>query len=219
MEHIVEKSQAYQSTLTSANMTRGLRLPLSDKDVKNLIYGFYKREVEVRKRTFRFTAKLRNNISRIGDFLTTEDNYYGLFMPGTVGNGKTTMMRAIKDLFVYLIDKEKITYCEGDKYPTFLTARELAEISRDKNSFKIVKNTKYLFIDDLGAEPVEISNYGNFVYPYIDVLEYRYDRLLPTFISSNFNASDLCNKYESERVKDRMKEMFQIISFKEESFR
>ena len=219
MEHIVEKSQAYQSTLTSANMTRGLRLPLSDKDVKNLIYGFYKREVEVRKRTFRFTAELRNNISRIGDFLTTEDNYYGLFMPGTVGNGKTTMMRAIKDLFVYLIDKEKITYCEGDKYPTFITARELAEISRDKNSFRIVKNTKYLFIDDLGAEPVEISNYGNFVYPYIDVLEYRYDRLLPTFISSNFNASDLCNKYESERVKDRMKEMFQIISFKEESFR
>lgn len=200
-------------------MTRGLRLPLSDKDVKNLIYCFYKREVEVRKRTFRFTAELRNNISRIGDFLTTEDNYYGLFMPGTVGNGKTTMMRAIKDLFVYLIDKEKITYCEGDKYPTFLTARELAEISRDKNSFRIVKNTKYLFIDDLGAEPVEISNYGNFVYPYIDVLEYRYDRLLPTFISSNFNASDLCNKYESERVKDRMKEMFQIISFKEESFR
>nr|DAU38276.1 MAG TPA: replicative helicase [Caudoviricetes sp.] len=219
MEHIVEKSQAYQSTLTSANMTRGLRLPLSDKDVKNLIYGFYKREVEVRKRAFRFTAELRNNISRIGDFLTTEDNYYGLFMPGTVGNGKTTMMRAIKDLFVYLIDKEKITYCEGDKYPTFITARELAEISRDKNSFRIVKNTKYLFIDDLGAEPVEISNYGNFVYPYIDVLEYRYDRLLPTFISSNFNASDLCNKYESERVKDRMKEMFQIISFKEESFR
>lgn len=200
-------------------MTRGLRLPLSDKDVKNLIYGFYKREVEVRKRAFRFTAELRNNISRIGDFLTTEDNYYGLFMPGTVGNGKTTMMRAIKDLFVYLIDKEKITYCEGDKYPTFLTARELAEISRDKNSFRIVKNTKYLFIDDLGAEPVEISNYGNFVYPYIDVLEYRYDRLLTTFISSNFNASDLCNKYESERVKDRMKEMFQIISFKEESFR
>ena len=219
MEHIVEKSQAYQYTQTSANMTRGLRLPLSDKDVKNLIYGFYKREVEVRKRTFRFTAELRNNISRIGDFLTTEDNYYGLFMPGTVGNGKTTMMRAIKDLFVYLIDKEKITYCEGDKYPTFLTARELAEISRDKNSFRIVKNTKYLFIDDLGAEPVEISNYGNFIYPYIDVLEYRYDRLLPTFISSNFNASDLCNKYESERVKDRMKEMFQIISFKEESFR
>lgn len=200
-------------------MTRGLRLPLSDKDVKNLIYGFYKREVEVRKRTFRFTDELRNNISRIGDFLTTEDNYYGLFMPGTVGNGKTTMMRAINDLFVYLIDKEKITYCEGDKYPTFLTARELAEISCDKNSFRIVKNAKYLFIDDLGAEPVEISNYGNFVYPYIDVLEYRYDRLLPTFISSNFNASDLCNKYESERVKDRMKEMFQIISFKEESFR
>ena len=200
-------------------MTRGLRLPLSDREAKNLIYGFYKREVEVRKRIFQFTKELRNNISRIGDFLTVEDNFYGLFIPGTVGNGKTTMMRAIKDLLVYLIDKEKIIYCEGDKYPTFIAARELAELSCDRSAFRIVKNTKYLFIDDLGAEPVEISNYGNFIYPYIDVLEYRYDRLLPTFISSNFSASDLGNKYESERVTDRMKEMFQIISFKEESFR
>jgi len=200
-------------------MTRGLRLPLSDREAKNLIYGFYKREVEVRKRIFQFTKELRNNISRIGDFLTVEDNFYGLFIPGTVGNGKTTMMRAIKDLLVYLIDKEKIIYCEGDKYPTFITARELAELSCDRSALRIVKNTKYLFIDDLGAEPVEISNYGNFIYPYIDVLEYRYDRLLPTFISSNFSASDLGNKYESERVTDRMKEMFQIISFKEESFR
>lgn len=200
-------------------MTRGLRLPLSDREAKNLIYGFYKREVEVRKRIFQFTKELRNNISRIGDFLTVEDNFYGLFIPGTVGNGKTTMMRAIKDLLVYLIDKEKIIYCEGDKYPTFITARELAELSCDRSAFRIVKNTKYLLIDDLGAEPVEISNYGNFIYPYIDVLEYRYDRLLPTFISSNFSASDLGNKYESERVTDRMKEMFQIISFKEESFR
>lgn len=201
------------------NMTRGLRLPLSGKDVKNLIYGFYKREVEDRKRAFMFTEELRSNISRIGDFLTTEDNYYGLFIPGTVGNGKTTMMRAIKDLFVYLIDRDMITYCEGDKYPTFLTARELAELSTDRNYFRVIKSTKYLFIDDLGAEPVEISHYGNFIYPYIDILEYRYDRLLPTFISSNFSASDLGNKYESERVTDRMKEMFQIISFKEESFR
>lgn len=200
-------------------MTRGLRLPLSGKEVKNLIYWFYKREVEVRKRTFLFTEGLRNNIARIGDFLTIEDNFYGLFIPGTVGNGKTTMMKAVKDLFVYLIDQEKIPYCEGDKYPTFITARDMAELSCDRNAFRIIKNTKYLFIDDLGAEPVEISNYGNFIYPYIDVLEYRYDRLLPTFISSNFSARDLGNKYESERVTDRMKEMFQIISFKEESFR
>ena len=110
MEHTEEKNQAYQPTQARTNMTRGLRLPLSDREAKNLIYGFYKREVEVRKRIFQFTKELRNNISRIGDFLTVEDNFYGLFIPGTVGNGKTTMMRAIKDLLVYLIDKEKIIY-------------------------------------------------------------------------------------------------------------
>lgn len=200
-------------------MTRGLALPVDSRAIKNLLFGFFKREVEKRKNNFTLTEELKRNLSSVGEFLVTEKRYYGLFMPGSVGNGKTTMLKAIRDLLVYLVDKGTINYCEGDKYPRFVTSREMANIAKDPNDFRTLKSAKYLLIDDLCEEPVEVVSYGNYIYPFIELLEYRYDQMLPTFISSNFNAESISKKYRNERLQDRMKEMFKIISFVEESFR
>lgn len=200
-------------------MTRGLALPIDSRIAKNLLFGFFKREVERRKNEFVLTDELKRNLSAVGDFLVTETRYYGLFMPGSVGNGKTTMLKAVRDLLVYLIDNGKINYCEGDKYPRFITSREMASIAKDPNDFRALKNTRYLLIDDLCEEPVEVVSYGNYIYPFVELLENRYDQMLPTIISSNFNAESISNKYQNKRLKDRMKEMFKIISFVEESFR
>lgn len=200
-------------------MTRGLALPVDSRAIKNLLFGFFKREVEKRKNNFTLTEELKRNLSSVGEFLVTEKRYYGLFMPGSVGNGKTTMLKAIRDLLVYLVDKGTINYCEGDKYPRFVTSREMANIAKDPNDFRTLKSAKYLLIDDLCEEPAEVVSYGNYIYPFIELLEYRYDQMLPTFISSNFNAESISKKYRNERLQDRMKEMFKIISFVEESFR
>lgn len=200
-------------------MTRGLALPVDSRAIKNLLFGFFKREVEKRKNNFTLTEELKRNLSSVGEFLVTEKRYYGLFMPGSVGNGKTTMLKAIRDLLVYLVDKGTINYCEGDKYPRFVTSREMANIAKEPNDFRTLKSAKYLLIDDLCEEPVEVVSYGNYIYPFIELLEYRYDQMLPTFISSNFNAESISKKYRNERLQDRMKEMFKIISFVEESFR
>lgn len=200
-------------------MTRGLALPVDSRAIKNLLFGFFKRDVEKRKNNFTLTEELKRNLSSVGEFLVTEKRYYGLFMPGSVGNGKTTMLKAIRDLLVYLVDKGTINYCEGDKYPRFVTSREMANIAKDPNDFRTLKSAKYLLIDDLCEEPVEVVSYGNYIYPFIELLEYRYDQMLPTFISSNFNAESISKKYRNERLQDRMKEMFKIISFVEESFR
>ena len=200
-------------------MTRGLALPIDSRTAKNLLFGFFKREVERRKNEFILTDELKRNLSAIGDFMVTETRYYGLFMPGSVGNGKTTMLKAIRNLLVYLVDKGVINYCEGDKYPRFVTAREMANIAKNPNDFRALKSAKYLLIDDLCEEPVEVISYGNYIYPFIELLEYRYDQMLTTIISSNFNAEGISEKYQNARLKDRMKEMFKIISFVEESFR
>lgn len=200
-------------------MTRGLALPMDSRTIKNLLFVFFKREVERRKNVFVFTDEIKRNISAVGDFLAIEKRYYGLFMPGSVGNGKTTMLKAIRDLLVHLIDKGIINYCEGDKYPRFVTSREMASIAKFPNDFRELKNAKYLLLDDLCEEPAEIVAYGNYIYPFIELLEYRYDQMLPTIISSNFNAESISNKYQNARLKDRMKEMFKIVSFVEESFR
>lgn len=208
-----------QDTYPKMPMTRGLALPVDSRAIKNLLFGFFKREVEKRKNNFMLTEELKRNLSSVGEFLVTEKRYYGLFMPGSVGNGKTTMLKAIRDLLVYLVDKGTINYCEGDKYPRFVTSREMANIAKDPNDFRALKSAKYLLIDDLCEEPVEVVSYGNYIYPFIELLEYRYDQMLPTFISSNFNAESISKKYRNERLQDRMKEMFKIISFVEESFR
>lgn len=200
-------------------MTRGLALPMENREAKNALYGYYKREVERRKNEFVMTDELKQQISEVGDFLTTETRYYGLFLPGSIGNGKTTMLKAIRDLLIYLVESDRIRYCEGDKYPRFVTARDMANIAKDADDFRSLKTTKYLILDDLCEEPAEVLSFGNYIYPFVELLEYRYEQMLPTFISSNFGAVDIEEKYHSARISDRMKEMFKIISFKEESFR
>lgn len=192
---------------------------MENREAKNALYGYYKREVERRKNEFIMTDELKQQISEVGDFLTTETRYYGLFLPGSIGNGKTTMLKAIRDLLIYLVENDRIRYCEGDKYPRFVTARDMANIAKDADEFRSLKTTKYLILDDLCEEPAEVLSFGNYVYPFVELLEYRYEQMLPTFISSNFGAVDIEEKYHSARVSDRMKEMFKIISFKEESFR
>ena len=192
---------------------------MENREAKNALYGYYKREVERRKNEFVMTDELKQQISEVGDFLTTETRYYGLFLPGSIGNGKTTMLKAIRNLLIYLVENDRIRYCEGDKYPRFVTARDMANIAKDADEFRSLKTTKYLILDDLCEEPAEVLSFGNYIYPFVELLEYRYEQMLPTFISSNFGAVDIEEKYHSARISDRMKEMFKIISFKEESFR
>lgn len=192
---------------------------MENREAKNALYGYYKREVERRKNEFVMTDELKQQISEVGDFLTTETRYYGLFLPGSIGNGKTTMLKAIRNLLIYLVENDRIRYCEGDKYPRFVTARDMANIAKNADEFRSLKTTKYLILDDLCEEPAEVLSFGNYIYPFVELLEYRYEQMLPTFISSNFGAVDIEEKYHSARISDRMKEMFKIISFKEESFR
>lgn len=184
------------------------------------MYYFYRKEVERRKNFFRPTEILKECISNIGDFLTIEERKYGLFLPGGVGNGKTTMLKAIRSLLVYLIDNEKIDYCEGAKYPCFITATDIVEtLLESRHDFRELKTVRYLLIDELGSEQTEVKSFGMVYHPFYEILSYRYENLLPTFITSNLNPTDLGVKYEDERITDRMYEMFKVVSFKEGSFR
>lgn len=203
------------------NFSRGLGVPIASNNIKNLLYQFYKREVELRKNEFRFTDFLRNEIAEVGDFLTTEERKYGLFIPGNVGNGKTTMMKAMRSLFAFLIDKGKMPYYEGDKYPRFVKASDMASmlIEGRRSEYNEIVSTKYLFLDDVGEEPTEVVAFGMPLRPLYKIIDYRYEHLLPTFISSNLSAKDISEKYDDERLSDRMYEMFKVLSFKGESFR
>ena len=75
-----------------------------------------------------------------------------------------------------------------------------------------------LAIDDLGTEPVEVLDYGNVLYPIVDLLTRRYDRQLFTVITTNLTSEEIRAKY-GERIADRLNEMMTKIVFRDSSFR
>ena len=73
-------------------------------------------------------------------------------------------------------------------------------------------DAEILAIDDLGVEPSESMNYGDYVTAAMDILSYRYDRQLTTFATSNLAPSDIAHYYD-ERIADRFREMMLIVEF------
>lgn len=148
----------------------------------------------------------------------------GMMLIGGVGNGKTTMMRAIGDYIGVLLGSANryVSYSECE--PKFHKAKDIASIVAHGNDqeFEDIKRSSILLIDDMGAEPVEVVSYGMPVHPLQDILEYRYDHMLPTFITSNMMLCELFGKngrYPDDRLFDRVKEIFEIRTFTGGSYR
>jgi DNA replication protein DnaC len=52
----------------------------------------------------------------------------------------------------------------------------------------------------------------------MDLLEYRYVEQLPTFLTTNLDASEIRGKY-GDRIADRFNEMLSVIIFRRVSYR
>jgi DNA replication protein DnaC len=75
-----------------------------------------------------------------------------------------------------------------------------------------------LAIDDLGEEAKEVMSYGNVITPLVDIIESRYDSRKMTFFTTNLDANGIKEKYGA-RVADRLKQMCNIVSFTNDSYR
>jgi DNA replication protein DnaC len=72
-----------------------------------------------------------------------------------------------------------------------------------------IRNTKLLVLDDLGAENTD----QRWVLGKVDsIITERYNKMLPTIITTNSNAKDLLNTY-SGRVYDRLRSTSEVIKF------
>ena len=61
-------------------------------------------------------------------------------------------------------------------------------------------------------------SFGNPITPIIDIIEQRYAKKDITIITTNLDADGIKNKYGA-RVADRMREMMQVITFTNASYR
>ena len=121
-----------------------------------------------------------------------------LLLFGGVGSGKTHLAAAIANTF---IDRSiPVLFATFSNHLNEI--REEFDHTGQKQYLSMMKNTPVLVIDDLGKEK-KTEWTQQILY---DVVNYRYEHLLPIIITSNFGTDDFAN-YVGEAVWSRLYEM------------
>lgn len=134
----------------------------------------------------------------------------GLSIRGNVGTGKTVLVKAlIHIMMVY----ERVN-------AKFIYSTDLTELYIQQRGVEIdmLKQRKYLIIDDLGVENVETKVWGNSKEPFNDVFEYRHRNNLTTIITTNLTPQKIGDDY-GIRIRDRFRESFNDLVLDGESLR
>jgi DNA replication protein DnaC len=135
---------------------------------------------------------------------------------GSVGTGKTIMLRALRRYFEPLIPDGMLG--TGEIIPGVMLGRAAVIAKFDEYMIESAIHAKMLLIDDFGVEPLVVKSYGTACTPLVDVLCERYERLKPTIISTNLDLEAIGEKY-GERLHDRMREVYGSVAFNFKSFR
>ncbi|OJV23471.1 MAG: hypothetical protein BGO30_09245 [Bacteroidetes bacterium 41-46] len=138
----------------------------------------------------------------------SEDLKPGILLYGNYGAGKTTMGKAIAELLNNL------------GYPMrSITARDIANlVAIDPEAFNTLKRENKLYIDEVGREPLVAKNYGNDKNPFIEMLEFRYDKQLFTVLTANLTDEEIVDRY-GPYIDERIAENFEKINYENKSYR
>lgn len=192
------------------------RLPYTKEQAYDLMRAAYMAEVEFRHREYKEDEHVVANLRSVASYLTDEGSRFGIMLCGVCGNGKTTMLYAFQNMLNYLIDrnifdKEKVGI-------RIIDAKEILSLGKDDKEFSRIRADKMIGIEDLGKEQTGVMDYGNLINPVIDLLEYRYNQQLFTFITTNLTPKDIRKKY-GNRIADRFNEMLHVVIFGGKTYR
>jgi len=186
------------------------------QDASDILLAAYIGEVEYRKRRYIDDARIRDNIRKVAEFLTDNNSKFGMMFCGTCGNGKTTLLYALRSATNYLNDCRHFE--DNHTGIRIYDAKDISQIAKNYDNFKEVRRAPIIALEDIGREPAEVLDYGNVLNPIIDLLEYRYNEQLPTFITTNLTAKEIREKY-GNRIADRFNEMIEVLIFQNGSYR
>ncbi|MEN8185514.1 MAG: ATPase [Bacteroidota bacterium] len=133
----------------------------------------------------------------------------GVLLSGPVGSGKTTLMNLVR-------------YISIRKYNYDIKSTRIISFEFIKDGHGVItdySSTKTFCFDDLGLEK-NLKRYGNDCNVIGEILLSRYDLFITkrviTHATTNLNAEEL-ESYYGNRVRSRMKEMFNLISFSKDT--
>ena len=200
-----EVAQTYQKTSVS---TSKAFIDGSPVDVFRALLMFYKEAVAEKGRQFVANVQTLEYIKNIAVLLTSSSCKRGIFLGGSCGNGKTTMLTAF----------EKMCNANGAR-ALRTSATKMVKWHLDGHSvLDLPYQETIICIDDLGTEPAESLVYGNKVSVMSDFFEEAYKTGCFLFVTSNLGAKEIEERYGA-RVRDRFREMFSSMKFSNPSFR
>lgn len=200
------------------------RYPVTDYElVRNSLSSIYTQVVSIMSsEPFIRDENTTNNIRRVAHWIANSPKK-GLLLLGSLGNGKTTMLRTLK---VFLdgtgnwvgpiCEATEIWQCERLSYLDDLNDESVV---RSKNLIYRCKTDPILIIDDLGVENEDCKVFGEERHPLEHLLLHRYSLDLTTIISTNLKSLDVIEMRYGSRVADRIYETFDRIVFEGESYR
>ena len=192
------------------------RLDMTAKQAEDILLAAYQAEVEFRHRAFLLDEPTVLNVRKLAAYLTGECHKFGVMLCGICGNGKTTMLYAFRSALLWLSDCG--AFNPSRKRITVVDAKEVQQYARDQKAFQDLRQCELLAVEDMGREPLEVLDYGNVLNPVVDLLEYRYNNQLFTFITTNLRADEIRKKY-GDRIADRFNEMLEVIVFGGDTYR
>ena len=169
-------------------------------------FKIYKKDRKILYKLCSYFIKDRERCNKLG-----MDVNKGILLSGPVGCGKTSLMK----LFPYLVPHRR-------NYE-MMPCRNIV-FGFNHLGYKTIEdygNTGFFCFDDLGVEPPG-RFYGKDCNVMGEVLLSRYDfylqtqRKIKTHATTNLNAQELEERY-GNRVRSRMREMFNLIAFDKES--
>jgi DNA replication protein DnaC len=138
------------------------------------------------------------------------DFHKGILLLGPVGCGKTSLMTLIRDFF-------------PTSFRPILKSTRQVSYEFIKEGYEIIdqygKSVKVFCFDDLGVES-SLKHYGNECNTMAEILLSRYDQFIQfgtiTHVTTNLNSVELEKMY-GVRVRSRLREMFNLITFPKET--
>jgi len=201
-------------------MAAGFRINLPLEKVYSALTSFYMAEVNFRGMEYIDDANTRQAIYRLAQALVSTRPRAGIMLCGSCGNGKTTLVYALRGMINALKSCGHFDFL-GEYYKVGMRiydAKELTQVYNRLEEWRGIRSSDMLAIDDLGKEPAEVMEYGNLRSPVIDLLEHRYQTQKFTLVTTNLAPGDMRSKY-GERLADRFREMFEVIVFDFDSYR
>lgn len=197
-------------------------LPYTENEIANAIISGYRAEVISRGGTIHDDRRPKETSLAIAKWMVDPKEKYGLLLYGTVGTGKTTMLKAICRVINSCLeaenDRDRLgTY--GKEVITMIRAKDVLDAYQNNNElYRKMMSVKFIAIDEIGVESIDVKSYGNVSEPLIDLLSTRYDKQKMTLVSSNLDLKQVSERY-GLRLADRFNEMFKKIAFVGASYR